>query len=183
LVLKEVGLSATIVWRHRMYIEIIPNPTKDDVWYIRKQLQEFNLTHLEVTEDKPFVLFAKDDESGERIGGISCTIFGQWIDIDSLWVREDQRGKGIGSALLERSVERARKAGCTNAWVNTFSFQSPEFYLKHGFEKVFEQANYPKTSSRTFLVREIEQLPGEDAVSGKEVVGQPGSIEIREEKA
>ncbi len=166
-----------------MYIEIIPNPSKDDVWYIRKHLQEFNLKYLEVTEDKPFVFFAKDDETGERIGGVACTIFGQWLDIDFLWVREDQRGHGIGSALLERSVERARKAGCTNAWVNTFSFQSPEFYLKHGFEIVFEQTNYPKTSSRTFLVREIEQPRGEDAVSGDEVVGQPGSIEIREEKA
>lgn len=166
-----------------MYIEIIPNPSKDDIWYIRKHLQEFNLKHLEVTEDKPFVFFAKDDETGERIAGISCTIFGQWLDIDFLWVREDQRGHTIGSTLLERSLERAKKAGCTNAWVNTFSFQSPEFYLKHGFKKVFEQTNYPKTSSRTFLVREIEQPIGEEAVAGDEIVGEPGSIEIREEKA
>jgi GNAT superfamily N-acetyltransferase len=161
-----------------MYIEVIPNPTKDDVWYIRKHLQEFNLRYLEVTEDKPFVFFAKDDQTGERIGGISCTIFGQWMDIDFLWVREERRGEGIGSTLLERSIERARKAGCTNAWVNTFSFQSPQFYLDRGFTKVFEQVNYPKTSSRSFLVRKIEPATGEQDVSADEVVGTPGEIEI-----
>ncbi|MFP4329106.1 MAG: GNAT family N-acetyltransferase [Alkalispirochaetaceae bacterium] len=138
-----------------MHIEIIPNPSKDDIWYIRKNLQEYNLKFLEVTEEKPFVFFAVDDESGERIGGISCMIFGQWLDIELLWVREDRRGQGIGSLLLDRSIERGRQSGCTHAWLNTFSFQSPEFYLARGFTKVFEQTNYPKSSSRAFLVREL----------------------------
>lgn len=163
-----------------MHIEVIPNPTKDDVWYIRKHLQEFNLKHLEVTEDKPFVFFANDDETGERIGGISCTIFGQWMDIDFLWVKESRRGEGIGSALLERSIERARKAGCTHAWVNTFSFQAPQFYLDRGFTKVFEQVNYPKTSSRSFLVREIEAAAEAGDVSADEVVGRPGEISVND---
>ena len=164
-----------------MYIEIIPNPSKDDIWYIRKHLQEFNLKYLEVTEDKPFVLFAKDDATGDRLGGIACTMFGQWLDIDFLWVREDRRGEKIGTALLERALDRARQAGCAHAWVNTFSFQSPEFYLKHGFSKVFEQANYPRTSSRTFLVYDFEDAaPPSRAVEANEVVGKPEDIAIGE---
>lgn len=166
-----------------MYIEVIPNPSKDDVWSIRKHLQEFNLKYLEVTEDKPFVFFAKDDETGERIGGIACTIFGQWLDIDFLWVREDRRGHGLGTTLVERSIERARQSGCTQAWVTTFSFQSPEFYLNLGFEKVFEQKNYPKSSSRSFLVREIPQSEGDQKeVLGDQVVEPPGTIEIGDEE-
>lgn len=141
-----------------MHIEVIPNPSKDEVWWIRRNLQEYNLKHLEVTEEQPFVIFALEEGNFERLGGIACTIFGQWIDVEYLWVREDKRGQGIGSTLLDKALERAKEAGCSQAWLSTFSFQDPEFYLRKGFKTVFVQSGYPRTSSRSFLVRDL-RLP------------------------
>lgn len=56
--------------------------------------------------------------------------------IETLVVRPQARGSGVGSALMAECLAIARKAGCAEASVSTMqdNLKAIEFYKKHGFE-------------------------------------------------
>ncbi|RKN64897.1 GNAT family N-acetyltransferase [Paenibacillus ginsengarvi] len=112
--------------------------------YVRRKLIEFNARH--VPDDLRSVyeeidLMIKDDE-GNVIGGLLGELCWNWIEVHILWVDQAYRGSRHGSKLLKRIEEIARDKHCTFIKLNTFSFQAPEFYLKHGYREVavFEDA-------------------------------------------
>jgi GNAT superfamily N-acetyltransferase len=55
-------------------------------------------------------------------------------------VAEDQRGRGIGAALLNAAVERAKAAGCYRIQLtsNKLRPDAHRFYRRHGFEASHE---------------------------------------------
>jgi GNAT superfamily N-acetyltransferase len=85
------------------------------------------------------------DESGELLGG--CTgrteDVWQWLIVDTMWVRPDQRGGGLGRALLEAVEEEARGRGCRWAKLNTWEFQAPGFYGRCGYVEYARETDYP----------------------------------------
>jgi GNAT superfamily N-acetyltransferase len=56
--------------------------------------------------------------------------------VQDLVVTEGARGRGVGSALLSRAEELARKRGCFRMWLVTAAWRGPAhaFYRKHGWE-------------------------------------------------
>ncbi len=47
------------------------------------------------------------------------------------------------------------KEGARYVFVDTFDFQAPEFYMKHGYKQVFELSEYPKTGIRHYYTKEL----------------------------
>jgi len=133
-------------------MEFITNlsPSEDDIWKVRSKLQEYNCRFLEI-EDEPRFVITVIDECDELIGGIVCTIVGQWLEIEFLWVRDDQRGKGIGKKLLFEAEKIGIENNCTRAFLTTFSFQAKPFYLKYGYKVVYVQKNYPLVNEKYFM--------------------------------
>lgn len=80
------------------------SPSEDDILKIRRKLQDYNSVYFEI-KDEPNFIVSEIDENNEIIGGIVCTIVGQWLEIDFLWVKENQRGKGLGKILLSEAEE------------------------------------------------------------------------------
>jgi ribosomal protein S18 acetylase RimI-like enzyme len=68
------------------------------------------------------------------------------------WVEESRRRQGLGTKLLQAAEEEARRRGCTQIMLMTFSFQAPAFYERHGFEVVATIDNHPR-GHRNFLMR------------------------------
>lgn len=58
--------------------------------------------------------------------------------ITSLFVKEPHRKEGIGSQLLKKAIENAKKKGVIEVHVDTEenNTNAIEFYQKHGFKKV-----------------------------------------------
>ena len=67
-----------------------------------------------------------------------------WLRVEVLWVDEAARGRGIGSRLLTEAECLAREMGARNAALETFEWQAPRFYQKHGYEEVVRLEGYAK---------------------------------------
>ena len=128
--------------------------SSQDIEEIYDHLKEFNLSKLECSEIIPLGIF-KEDTPGNKLAGLIGETFGNWLSIKYLWVSEELRGKGIGSAILQAAETEARTRGARYAFVDTFSFQAPEFYVRHGYKQVFALTEYPYMGSRYYYIKEL----------------------------
>ena len=117
-------------------------------------IRSYNRSKREAAESEPLNLYVEDD-SGELLAGLVAETFGNWLEIEYLFVKEDLRGQGIGSQLLQQAESEAKKRNCRFAFVNTYQFQAPAFYQKHGYKEVFTMKNYPYTGQRHYYQKEL----------------------------
>ncbi len=117
-------------------------------------IRSYNRSKREAAESEPLNLYVEDD-SGQVMAGLVAETFGNWLEIEYLFVKEDLRGQGIGSQLLQQAESEAKKRNCRFAFVNTYQFQAPAFYQKHGYKEVFTMKNYPYTGQRHYYQKEL----------------------------
>jgi len=117
-------------------------------------IRSYNRSKREVAESEPLNLYV-EDEHGEIMAGLVAETFGNWLEIEYLFVKEDLRGQGIGSQLLQRAESEAKMRNCRFAFVNTYQFQAPAFYQKHGYQEVFTLKDYPCTGQRHYYQKEL----------------------------
>ena len=114
-----------------MKLNITNDVTSADLEQLRKKLISYNVPHFEPVDEKPLGIFY-DDDAGVRRAGLTGKLFGNWLLIDLLWVEDSLRSQGVGSSLLQAAEDAARDYGAKRVFLNTFRFQAPDFYLKHG---------------------------------------------------
>lgn len=117
-------------------------------------IRVYNRSKREEVESEPLNLYVEDEE-GNLLAGLIAETFGNWLEIEYLFVKEDLRGQGIGSQLLQRAESEAKKRNCFYVFVNTYQFQAPAFYQKHGYQKVFTLNDYPFTGQRYYYQKEL----------------------------
>jgi len=74
------------------------------------------------------------EEGGEVVAGVAGYTWGGIAEVKQLWVREDRRHIGLGSALMRAAIDEARARGCRYLFLSTHSFQAQAFYERLGFE-------------------------------------------------
>ncbi len=99
-----------------------------------------------------FALYTKDHRI---VGGIIGETHWNWLYINLMWIQEDLRGQGYGGQLLQAAEEEGRKRGATHAYLDTFSFQAPEFYKKHGYEVYGILEDFPPGHSRYYFTKQL----------------------------
>ena len=117
-------------------------------------IRSYNRSKREVAESEPLNLYV-EDEYGEIMAGLVAETFGNWLEIEYLFVKEDLRGQGIGSQLLHQAESEAKKRNCRFAFVNTYQFQAPAFYQKYGYKEVFTLKDYPYTGQRYYYQKDL----------------------------
>ena len=140
-----------------MPLRITDDGNERDIGEIHKMLKEYNLSRRERSQNVPIGVFL-EDENGRKLAGLTGETFGNWLFIRFLFVSEQLRGKGIGSRLLKAAESEAVHRGCRYAFVDTFSFQAPEFYKKHGYCEVFALEEYPYTGKRHYFTKELLRI-------------------------
>lgn len=103
-------------------------------------------------ENLCFVLRGPDEEI---VGGVIGATYWDWLYINLMWVKEELRGCGYGSQLLKLAEEKGFQRGARHAHLDTFSFQAPGFYEKHGYRVFGELADFPAGHRRFFMVKEL----------------------------
>ncbi|MFA7112412.1 MAG: GNAT family N-acetyltransferase [Sphaerochaeta sp.] len=136
-----------------MEFKFIENPGITAVNEIRDRLKAYNNQFWEVTDKPQYSLTVNED--GCLVGGLVFSVFGDWLELDFLWVDQGFRGRGVGKELLARAEAYAKDCGCKTAVVNTMSFQAKPFYEKNEYVLMYTQKNYPKTSSRYYLEKKL----------------------------
>ncbi len=128
-----------------------------DAQYIVKQLETFNHS-IAPTAQEPSsetVNFVLKDSEGRIFGGLLGRVYRFAFFVHILWVSEELRGQGYGSKLLEEAEAIAREKGCGLIHLDTWNFQAPEFYKKHGFEVFGILEGFPEGFKRYFLRKSL----------------------------
>lgn len=99
-------------------------------------------------------IFLKDKHK-KVLAGVIMTVLWNGMEINSLWVEESLRGRGLGTTLMNMAEEEGKKRGCTIAYTNTFSWQAPGFYERSGYTSYGKLENFPPGSSLTYYSKKL----------------------------
>ncbi|ARE84775.1 Acetyltransferase [Roseovarius sp. EC-HK134] len=96
-------------------------------------------------------------EDGRYLGGLAArfSLDLKWVFVELLAVAEESRGKGVGGQLMARVEQEARLRRMDGIWLDTFSFQAPEFYKRLGYSEFGRIDGYPENEARLFFVKRL----------------------------
>jgi len=119
------------------------------------RLLAFNETTIGDASFAPLAVVLEDAPGGRLIGGLWGETYYDWMFVELLFVPEPWRGEGLGARLLAAAEDVARERGCRHAWLDSYSFQAPAFYLKQGYEVFGTLPDYPRGMERLFLCKRL----------------------------
>jgi GNAT superfamily N-acetyltransferase len=131
------------------------HPDENDVEALGLGLDDYNRGFLGDTGYARIALFVRN-KPGEIRAGLDAMVYAKWLFVKLLWVHADLRRGGIGRGLLAEGERRAVELGCHSAWLDTFSFQAPEFYKGLGYVP-FGTIEVPPGHQRIFLQKSLVQ--------------------------
>jgi GNAT superfamily N-acetyltransferase len=107
-----------------------------------KEINAFNAAATGYHDGRMLSVAVREDDGDLRAGLYGWT-WGGCGYIDLLWVRDDQRGTGLGARLLAAAEAEIRRRGCDRVALNTHSFQAPGFYARFGYHECGRTPGYP----------------------------------------
>ena len=126
------------------------NPTPEDVQYLEDRIYEFNSSTTGISDGEWLAFIVR--AGGRIVAGICGSTWGETCELRQFWVEASQRKRGLGTKLFQAAEQEARRRGCTQIVLMTFSFQAPGFYTRHGFEVVATVGDHPR-GHRNMLMR------------------------------
>jgi GNAT superfamily N-acetyltransferase len=130
------------------------NPSWNDREIVDDGLGAYNAPFLDDPRYSYFGIFVRDDADKIRAGLIGNCYAG-WLFINLLWLHAELRRGGIGTALVGEAERHALEFGCHSAWLDTFSFQGPNFYPRLGYRE-FARLDYPPGHERIFFKKQLK---------------------------
>ncbi len=157
-----IGIATVIFFLKKMNMPkelsftIVP-ATIQEADFIDNQLAQHMNVQVPFTQKENLILknyIIKDQ--GKIIAGIKADIY-HWkiLYIEVLYLEPDYRGKGLGSALLEKVEQEAREMGATLVHLDTFDFQAKDFYIKHGYEIFGTLDDCPPGHQRYYMKKKL----------------------------
>ena len=130
------------------------NPAEEDINIIRNGLRTFNRKNWGNIGLKQYTIHIKNEENN-NVGGSYFYIFGNWLEIEYVWIEEPYRKKGIGKRLLSEVEKIGKREGCTASCLNTLEFQAKPFYEKNGYRVVYTQKSIPASITKYYMEKEL----------------------------
>jgi len=115
------------------HVRIETHPTVEDVRFLEDRLYDYGVEQTGVDDGQWLAIFLRDDQQTIQAGLKGWTWCGSCY-IQTVWVHHTLRGQGIGTQLLQAAEQEARRRGCQQMILTSYSFQAPGFYQKLGFE-------------------------------------------------
>ena len=130
------------------------DPTDIDVALIDRGLHAYNQRSADLVAIHRFACYAKDVD-GTLVGGALARWWGTACELQQIWVDEALRRRGIGSLLIKKVEATAIERGCQLLYLDTFSFQAPQFYFQLGYEIACRFDGFPAGESKFILRKSL----------------------------
>lgn len=130
--------------------------TRDEAAEIDERLEGFDRKHVGYE-------LGRSVELGVKIGGrlvaglLGCTTLFHILYVETVWVDEDCRRRGLGAALLREMEKRAGDMGVNLIRLDTFDWQGYEFYKSCGYEEVGRYTEPEDGFSEYFFVKRLKK--------------------------
>lgn len=136
--------------------EIVPVEKPDESFWevVGRGIHHFNVQMAGDLQSQQ-VCLALRAADGKIAGGLIGKTYWNWFYIDLLFIQEGLRGQGYGHRLLTLAEAEARQRGATEVFLDTFSFQAPEFYQRHGYQVFGVLKDFPPGQARYYLTRHL----------------------------
>jgi GNAT superfamily N-acetyltransferase len=145
--------------KRNIQFPIIMNPIDDDIKQVRNGLEEHNKTHPHGKLDIPapdisLILRDKDDLI---IGGVITSMMTGVMHLETLWVDEKHRRKGLGSLLVLEAERLGKAKGYPTSQTWTFSFQAPKFYPSIGYKRIATFDGYTNGITEDIFMKRLDK--------------------------
>jgi GNAT superfamily N-acetyltransferase len=135
-------------------LTLTDQPTPQDRHIVDAGLAAFNAMFVAPEHYVPLCVFVRSAQ-GIIVGGLLGETNWGWLHVTNLWLREDVRGGGLGTKVLQLAEEEARQRNCQNAFLDTVGLQSLGFYLKRGYSLFGQLDDFPQGKRRYFLKKTL----------------------------
>lgn len=135
----------------REELRVEDEPRREDMARLNERLHEFNVKASGVDDDGRWLAVFVRDAGGEIVAGMHGWTWGGTGFVQTLWVREDLRGHGLGTRVLAAAEAEAKGRGCDQMHLDSHSYQAPGFYRRLGYEVIGELPGWPGTDTRIFF--------------------------------
>jgi len=137
-------------------ITLTDSPTDESIKVIQTNLNRFNEFRAgRPNHHRPLAILLSDPVTSEVLGGLWGWTSFSVLFTDLLFIPETMRGQGLGTQLLAQAEQEAIARGCHTAWLDTFSFQAPDYYQRHGYTVFGSIEDYPPAHTRYFLKKSL----------------------------
>jgi ribosomal protein S18 acetylase RimI-like enzyme len=136
-------------------IESVLNPNESDFKQIEEGISVYNYSKIGIQKSTPVGCFARD--RGKLIGGIKGTLFRNYLNIETIWVDEDHRERGIGKKLISGIEKLSMENGVFRSRLSTGSFQVPDFYLRCGYRIIARIDDIPEGETEYYLYKRLDE--------------------------
>ena len=130
-------------------------PTAEAHAAIEDGLGRYNAEQAGYRDARPLAVLIADPATRAVVGGLLGRTSLGLLFVDLFYLPADLRGHRLGSDLLAKAEEEARRRGCRASVLYTISFQAPAFYERHGYRAFGTISCDPPGTSRVFLVKDL----------------------------
>lgn len=101
---------------------------------------------------------AEGERPGRLVGGLIADIRLSWLRISIMAVDPEWKSRGVGRKLLAEAEYMAIRRGCLYSYVDTMSYQAPEFYEANGYRRIGEIPDWDSHGhAKLFLVKDLTE--------------------------
>ncbi len=122
---------------------------------IRQWTKTKNVAHFPESKIEESLTITIKDQHKQIVGGLIGDAFLGCLDIRVLWIKDEYRGQGYGTKLMQLAEDNARQTGCAVIRLDTLNTQAPEFYKKIGFEPFGIFKYFPDGPSTLYFRKNI----------------------------
>lgn len=108
-----------------------------------------------VDEGRTTLAILAQDGAGVAQGGLWMVARRSWLFLDLFILSPGARRGGTGGRILAMAEAEARARGLVGVWLDTYGFQAPGFYRRHGYAPFGELSDYPAPHGRFFFSKRV----------------------------